>query len=95
MTVTATLSATYVGPPVTVTKTITATLLACTVDSVSADTTGAKNIAYILKHSSINPATVSSAAITLTQTPACGYPITVTKTDNVVGSSAATISGTY
>lgn len=97
MTATATLSATYIGPPVTIMKTITATLLACTVDSVKADTTGAKNIAYTLKHSSINPATVSSAAITVTQTPACGYPITVAMTDNFAGpsSSAAKISGTY
>jgi hypothetical protein len=95
MTATATLSATYIGPPVTIMKTITATLLACTVDSVSANTMGAKNIAYTLKHPSINPATVSSAAITVTQTPACGYLITVTKTDNVANSSAANISGTY
>ena len=95
MTATPTYSATYVGPRLTVTKTITATLLACSVDSVSAGTTGTKNIAYTLKHSSITPATVSSAAITVTQTPACGYPITVTKTDSVGGSSATTISGTY
>ena len=96
MTATVTLPMGYVGTsPVNLSKSITATLLPCTVDSVSPATTPSLNLAYTLKESSITPTTVSSATFTFTQTPACGYPITVAKTDSFLSSSAATITGVF
>ena len=96
MTATITVPAGYVGSlPAPLLKSITATLLACTVDSVWPVINPSLNLAYTLKESSITPTTVSSATFTFTQTPACGYPITVAKTDSFLSSSAAKITGVY
>ena len=96
MTATVTLPMGYVGiSPATLSKSITATLLPCTVDSVLPATAPSLNLAYTLKESSIIPATVSSATFTFTQIPACGYTIPIAKTDSFSSSSAATITGAY